>query len=178
MYCDRRCIVTDVNGQKPSRTKPPGQKPPWTIEIEFVQGTLSGIFVLGLLKIGGIRDVWRTFGGSRDVWQSVTGGSKMAKNSVMYFMDGPIIALMTCNIYHLTWIWCNEYSSWLLDIFKMKTRNWANYSKCTLHTEDGVAIAIVIIYWKISCQYCILRQRQWMMKSIWQRLKDSQQLAV
>ena len=31
-------------------------------------------------------------GGSRDVCQSVTGGegSKLAKNSVTYFMDGPI----------------------------------------------------------------------------------------
>ena len=48
MYCDRR-----GNGQKPTRTKPPGQKPPRTIEIEFVQGTLSGTFVLGLLKMGG-----------------------------------------------------------------------------------------------------------------------------
>src|SRR6218665_994784 len=34
MYCDRR-----GNGQKPTRTKPPGQKPLPTIEIEFVQGT-------------------------------------------------------------------------------------------------------------------------------------------
>ena len=36
-------------------------------------------------------------GGFRDVWQSVTegrGGSKLAKNSVTYFMDGPF-ALMT-----------------------------------------------------------------------------------
>ena len=50
MNCDRK-----GNGQKPTRTKPPGQKPPRTIEIEFVQGLLSRIFVLGLLllKIGG-----------------------------------------------------------------------------------------------------------------------------
>src|SRR6218665_4229108 len=34
MYCDRR-----GNGQKPAWTKPLGQKPPRTIEIEFVQGT-------------------------------------------------------------------------------------------------------------------------------------------
>jgi len=47
MYCDRT-----GNGQKPTPTKPPGQKPLRTIEIKFVQGTLSGIFVLGLLKIG------------------------------------------------------------------------------------------------------------------------------
>src|SRR6218665_3030516 len=34
MYCDR-----EGNGQKPTRTKPPGQKPPRVIEIEFIQGT-------------------------------------------------------------------------------------------------------------------------------------------
>jgi len=41
-------------------------------------GLLSGIFVLGLLKMGGPR--------------CVTGGgeSKLAKNSVTYFMDGPL----------------------------------------------------------------------------------------
>ena len=68
-YCDRR-----GNGQKPSRTKLPGQKPPRTIEIEFVQGTFVRDFCSRPTKNrGGVRDVWRTFGGSRDVWQSVTG---------------------------------------------------------------------------------------------------------
>src|SRR6218665_3006931 len=87
MYCDRR-----GNEQKPTRAKPPGQKPSRTIEIEFVQGLLSGIFVLGLLKSGGPRCVTYFRGG---VPGCVTkcdrgGGEKLAKNSVTYFMDGPI----------------------------------------------------------------------------------------
>jgi len=63
MYSDRR-----GNGQKPPQTKssrqktpltkPPGQKPLRTIEREFVQGAFVWVFVLGLLKIGGVvRDV-------------------------------------------------------------------------------------------------------------------------
>src|SRR6218665_3538037 len=87
MYCDRR-----GNGQKPIRTKPPVQKPPRTIEIEFVQGTFVQDFVLGLLKIGGFPRCVTYF---RGVPGCVTkcdggGGSKLAKNSVTYFMDGPI----------------------------------------------------------------------------------------
>src|SRR6218665_2013138 len=86
MYCDRR-----GNGQKPTRTKPSGQKPTRTIEIEFVQGLLSGIFVLGLLKMGGGPRCVTYF---RGVPGCVTKydrgrGSKLAKNSVTYFMDGP-----------------------------------------------------------------------------------------
>ena len=41
---------------------------------------------------GGQRNVWRHLGGGvRDLWQFVTGGggSKIAKNSVTSFMDGP-----------------------------------------------------------------------------------------
>ena len=40
---------------------------------------------------GGQRNVWRHLGGVRDLWQFVTGGggSKIAKNSVTSFMDGP-----------------------------------------------------------------------------------------
>ena len=68
MYCDRR------NGQKPTRIKKLRQKPPRTIEIEFVQGTFVQDFCTRPTKIRGVRGVWRTFGGSRDVWQSVTGG--------------------------------------------------------------------------------------------------------
>src|SRR6218665_3427132 len=87
MYCDRR-----GNGQKPTRTKHTGQKPPRTIEIEFVQGLLSGIFVLDLLKIGG-SDMCDVL--SRGVPGCVTKcdrgrGSKLVKNNVTYFMDGPL----------------------------------------------------------------------------------------
>ena len=60
-------------------------------------GLLSGLFVLGLLKIGeGVRDVWRTFEGPGmcdKVWQR-EGESKLAKNSVTYFMDGPICEVL------------------------------------------------------------------------------------
>jgi len=65
----------------------PGQKPPRTIEIEFVQRT----FVWEFCTRGGQRCV-TYFRGSRDVWQSVTGGrgSKLAKNIVTDFMDGPL----------------------------------------------------------------------------------------
>src|SRR6218665_2703016 len=94
MYGDRR-----GNGQKPTRTKSPGQKPPRTIEIEFVQRTLSGIFVLGLLKVGGSEMCDVLSGG---VPGCVTkcdrgeGGSKLAKNSIMYFMDGPLWYIGAC----------------------------------------------------------------------------------
>ena len=42
---------------------------------------------------GGQRfNVWRHLGGGvRDLWQFVTGGSKIAKNSVTSFMDGPLV---------------------------------------------------------------------------------------
>ena len=38
---------------KRSLDNAPGQKPPRTIEREFVQGAFLRVFVLGLLKIGG-----------------------------------------------------------------------------------------------------------------------------
>ena len=71
--CCNRCILKEGGTDKTFQTKDPGQKPSRTIEREFVQGLLSGFFVLDLLKIGGVREVWRAFGGFRDVWQSVTG---------------------------------------------------------------------------------------------------------
>src|SRR6218665_2180918 len=46
MYCDTR-----DNRQKPTRTQPPGQKPPRTIEIEFVQGTFVRNFCIVLYCI-------------------------------------------------------------------------------------------------------------------------------
>ena len=72
-------------------TKPPGQKTPRTIEREFVQGVLSRFFVLGLPKMGGADMCYVLLGcpGMCDkLWQG-EGGSKWAKNSVTYFMDGP-----------------------------------------------------------------------------------------
>ena len=66
MYCDRR-----GNGQKPTQTKPHGQKPPRTIEIEFVQRTFVQDFVLGLLKSGGPRkcdSLWQREG-VKSMWR-------------------------------------------------------------------------------------------------------------
>src|SRR6218665_1392188 len=62
-----------------------------SIEREFVQGAFVRVFVLGLLKIGGSEmcDVlfWEVPG---CVTKCDRGrGSKLAKNSVTYFMDGP-----------------------------------------------------------------------------------------
>src|SRR6218665_2225430 len=87
MYCDRR-----GNGQKPTRTKPPGQKPLRTIEIEFVQGTFVWDFCTRPTKnLGGPRCVTYFRGGVPGyVTKCDRGrGSKLAKSSVTYFMDGP-----------------------------------------------------------------------------------------
>src|SRR6218665_4049138 len=77
--------------------KTPGQKPWRTIiEREFVQGAFVWVFcVLGLLKIGagGQRCVTYFWGGVPEcVTKCDRGGrgSKLAKNSVTYFMVGPL----------------------------------------------------------------------------------------
>ena len=95
MYSDRR-----GNGQKQTRTKPsrqktktPGQKPPRTNETEFAQGAFVRAFCTRHTKNRGVRDMWRTFGGVSGCvtkCDSGEGGSKLAKNSMTYFMDGPI----------------------------------------------------------------------------------------
>src|SRR6218665_857201 len=91
MYCDRR-----GNGQKPTRTNPPGQKPPRTIEIEFVQRTfVRDICTMPTKNRGDPRCV--TY--FRGVPGCVTGGRgvKIGQNSMTYFMDGPfhVITLLT-----------------------------------------------------------------------------------
>ena len=68
-----------------------GQIPPRTIKRELVQGAFVQDFVLGLLKIGGPRCVTYFWGA---VPGCVTGGSKLAKNSVAYFMDGPFSGIV------------------------------------------------------------------------------------
>ena len=45
--------MTEGERTKTNPDKTPGQKPPRTIEIEFVQGTFVRDFVLGLLKMWG-----------------------------------------------------------------------------------------------------------------------------
>src|SRR6218665_2253064 len=69
MHSDRR--RNGQNSSTPDKTfqtkdKTPGQKPPRTIEREFVQRTFVRVFVLGLLKMGGPRCV-TYFWGSCDV---------------------------------------------------------------------------------------------------------------
>ena len=76
MYSDRRGY-----GQNPPRTKPSRQKTPWQkppdkspreqLRENLYRRLLSGFFVLGLL------------------WPMLR-GSTLAKNSVKYFMDGPL----------------------------------------------------------------------------------------
>ena len=57
MNSDRRGTDKNHPGQNFLDKRPPdktsGQKPPRTIEREFVQGTFVRVFILGLLKIGG-----------------------------------------------------------------------------------------------------------------------------
>ena len=96
-------------GQRPPRTKTFQTKdPPWQNPLDknprehlrenLYRGLLSGIFVLGLLKIWRGSKMCDVLWGSRDVWQSVTGGGrlKLAKNSVTYFMDGPYVCMYVC----------------------------------------------------------------------------------
>src|SRR6218665_3447702 len=87
MYSDRR-----GNGQKPPRTKPSRQEPLRTIAREFVQGLLSGFFVLGLIKWGSPRYVTYLWGVPGCVTKCDRGRElKLAKNSVTYFMAGSLI---------------------------------------------------------------------------------------
>src|SRR6218665_2552176 len=91
MYSDRR-----GNGQKPPWTKlsrqktpdkPPGQKPPLTIEIEFVQGVLVRMFCTRPTKMGGPRCVTYFSGVPGCVTKCDRGrGSKLARNNVTYFL--------------------------------------------------------------------------------------------
>src|SRR6218665_2354408 len=98
-----------------TKDKTPGQSPREQLRENLYMGLLSGLFVLGLLKIGDPRRVTYFLEGSRDVCQSVTAGgsrgSKLAKSSVTYFMDGssgefgtkiirPIV-IITCGVMRL-----------------------------------------------------------------------------
>ena len=75
--------------QKPPRTKPSRQKTPDKTRQNLYRGLLSGFFVLGLPKSGGPRCVTKCDRGR---------GSKLAKNSMTYFMDSP---LENENFWHL-----------------------------------------------------------------------------
>src|SRR6218665_629435 len=103
MYSDRRGY-----GQKPPRKNLPDKRPPDKSPREqfrenLLRRLLSGFFVLDLLKIGGGGPRCVTyFRGSREHVTSRLHifilflkcdrgtGSKLAKNSATYFMDGPL----------------------------------------------------------------------------------------
>src|SRR6218665_2489850 len=95
MYSDRR------NRQKPPlpvkrpSDETPGQKPPRTIEREFVQGAFVRLFCTRPIKNRGVSRCVTYFVG---IPGCVTNcdreeESKLAKNSVTYFMDGPLRAM-------------------------------------------------------------------------------------
>ena len=94
-FCCNRCIVTEGGTDK----NQPGQNPPWTIEIEFVQGTFVQDICTRPTKNWGwgvseMCDVLSGGPGMCDkVWQGA-GGSKLAKNSMTYFMDGPLFKVI------------------------------------------------------------------------------------
>src|SRR6218665_103240 len=77
-------------------TKPPGQKPPRTIEIEFVPGTFVRDFCTRPTKNRGPRCVtyFRGIPGCVTKCDRRERGSKLAKNSVTYFMDGPLLDMV------------------------------------------------------------------------------------
>src|SRR6218665_17736 len=96
MYSDR-----SGNGQKPPRAnlpdkkppdKTPEQKPPRTIEREFVQGAFVCFFCTRPKKNGEGSEMCDVLLGGPRMCDKVCqgGGSKLAKNSVTYFMDGPL----------------------------------------------------------------------------------------
>ena len=72
--------------------KPPDKNPREQLRENLYRGLLSGLFVVGLIKIGRrVRDVtyFRGVPGCVTKCDNGGGGSKLAKNSVTYFMDGP-----------------------------------------------------------------------------------------
>src|SRR6218665_3680360 len=73
-------------------TNPPDKIPREQLRENLYKGLFSGFFVLGVLKVGGseICDVL-FWGVPACVTKCDRGGrSKLAKNSVTYFMDGPL----------------------------------------------------------------------------------------
>src|SRR6218665_403645 len=73
-------------------TKPPDKNSREQLRQNLYKGLLSAIFVLDLLKIGGTEMCELISGGPGmcdEVWQG-EGAKKLAKNSVTYFMDGPL----------------------------------------------------------------------------------------
>jgi len=72
-------------------TKPPNKNPREQLRENLYRGLLSGFFVLNLLKIRRESEMCDVLleGVPGCVTKCDRGGSKLAKNSVTYFMDGP-----------------------------------------------------------------------------------------
>ena len=94
-FCCNRCIVTEGGTDK----NQPRQNPPRTIEIEFIYWTFVRDFCTRLTKNrGGPRCVTYFVGVPGCVTKCYRGrGSKLAKNSVTYFMDGPFESTRVSN---------------------------------------------------------------------------------
>src|SRR6218665_2395564 len=98
MYSDRRGTdkttrIKPSRQKTPGQIKAPGQKPSRTIEREFVQRDFVRIFCTRPTKNGGgPRCVTYFWGvpGCVTKCDMGEGGSKLAMNSVAYFMDGPL----------------------------------------------------------------------------------------
>src|SRR6218665_3739555 len=85
MYSKRR-----GNGQNHPRQNPPGQNPREQLRENLYRGLLSGFFVLGILKVGGSKMCVVLLGVPGCVTKcDRRRGSKLARNSVTYFMGGP-----------------------------------------------------------------------------------------
>ena|SRR6218665_2532645 len=102
MYSDRRGKWTKTTPNKTFQTKDPLTKPPdktqnprEQLRENLYRGRLSGIFVIGQLKIGGSEMCDVLFlGGVPGCVTKCDRGSKLAKNSVTYFMDSPFMSEM------------------------------------------------------------------------------------
>src|SRR6218665_1318574 len=96
MYSDRRGTDKNNPGQnlpdKRPLDKTLGQKAPRTIERICTGVFCPEFFVLDLLKMGGPRCVTYFRGGPGCVTKcDRKEGSKLTKNSMTYFMDGPFV---------------------------------------------------------------------------------------
>src|SRR6218665_2908536 len=106
MYSDRRGTDRNHPGQNlPDKIQKSQVKNPCEqLRENLYRGLLSGIFVLGLLKIGGGSEMCDVLLGVPRCVTKCDRGSKLAKNSVTYFMDGPLcssLGLLVCGV--TTW---------------------------------------------------------------------------
>src|SRR6218665_23425 len=97
MYSDRRGMDKTPPRQNLPNKRPLDNNPRKQWRENLYRGLLAGFFVLGLLKIGGgVQDVGRTLLGWSGMCDRGLEGSKLAKNSMTYFMDSPKNTIMEC----------------------------------------------------------------------------------